>query len=684
MSKGERGGVYGRLLRNHNFRLFFFSSMVSSLGDWIGLFALITLVSSMSSSGSVLALFSLSGIMIARLLPSVFMGPVAGVLADRYDRRQLMVVTDVARGGLFIWIAFSDDVATLFALTFIVECFSAVFVASKDASVPVIVDRSQLQEANQLNLFVTYGTLPLGPLVAGVLAAFDVFARWLGFEADGGVRLALLLDGVTFFVAAALLAGLRLPRHGRAARTAVGDDGDSPGFVSELRTGLSFIAQRPVIRALILGVVGIFFAAGVVLALGEPLVNSELGRSESAWLFLATVVGTGLVAGILGSGLLRSLPAERVLPFTLAATGAFAALIATLSNFTVALVVGALLGVVAGVSFVLTYTLLHELTADNDDVRGKTFAALNTGARIALFGALVLGPTVAAVIGRVTVIVGSFAESWSGIRAAVLLAGLFALGVALFTGAGIRSGLRVRDPQDADGLPPLHRTRREPTGGLFIALEGVEGSGKSTQQRLLAETLEAEGRAVVTTREPGGSPLAERVRELLLDSSTGAPHARTEALLYAAARSEHAHTTIGPALAAGHVVVTDRYLHSSLAYQGDGRSLGREQVERLNRFAIAGLVPDVVVLLRVDVERGLRRVDARAPRDRVEAEGMDFHRRVERAYEELADEDRGRFVVVDAEADVEEVARRVRAGLEPWLPMHRGEHAAADVSAGRS
>ena len=669
-----RGSAYRRLRSNHNFRLFFASSLVSSLGDWIGLFALITLVGTLSGSGSTLGLFSLSGVMTAKLLPTLFMGPVAGVLADRYDRKRLMVVTDIARGALFAWIAFSSDLTALFALTFIVECFSSLFVASKDASVPIIVERSDLQEANQLNLFVTYGTLPLGPLVAGVLAAIDALATSLGFDASGGVRLALLLNAATFFVAAALLSGLRLPRHGRAARMTDDDLDQQSGFVAELKEGLSFIAQRPVIRSLILGIVGIFFAAGVVLALGQTLVTRELGRPDSDWLFLASVVGAGLVAGILLSGLLRRLAPARVLPFTLGGAGAFAVVIATLSDFTLALAVGAALGLVAGVSFVLAYTLLHQLTAENDDLRGKTFAALNTGARLALFSSLVLGPALAAVIGRVTVIVGSFAESWSGTRAALLLAGLFAFSAALGTGAGIRRSSRLDGRDELEVALPPDLGSREPGHGVFIVLEGVEGSGKSTQQRLLVERLRDEGYDVLATREPGGTPIAEQVRDLLLDPTLPAVHARTEALLYAAARSEHAHATIAPALADGRVVVCDRYLHSSLAYQGSGRELGRDGVGRINNWAVDGIVPDVVILLQLDAEEGLRRVDARARhrqgagRDRLEREALEFHHRVGEAYSELARHDPGRFIVVAADAEPEVVAERVRSQLGPWLP----------------
>jgi dTMP kinase len=197
--------------------------------------------------------------------------------------------------------------------------------------------------------------------------------------------------------------------------------------------------------------------------------------------------------------------------------------------------------------------------------------------------------------------------------------------------------------------------------GRLIAFEGVEGSGKSTQLELLRQALEGRDIEVVVTREPGGTP---RVRALLLDPGVELD-ARAEALLFAAARAELVAEVIRPALERGAVVLCDRYLDSSLAYQGVARGLGRGPVEEVNRFATGGLLPDLVVLLDLDPADGLgRRAGAL---DRIEAQDLGFHRRVRQAFCDLAAADPGRFAVVDAAAPVGKVADRVRAAVLPLL-----------------
>jgi dTMP kinase len=199
-----------------------------------------------------------------------------------------------------------------------------------------------------------------------------------------------------------------------------------------------------------------------------------------------------------------------------------------------------------------------------------------------------------------------------------------------------------------------------PSRGRLIAFEGVEGAGKSTQLELLRQALEKAGHRVVTTREPGGTPVGEQVRSILLDRASTL-HPRAEALLFAAARAQLVEQVIRPALERGEVVLCDRYLHSSLAYQGAARGLGQEPIAAINRFATAGLVPDLVVLLALDPATGLAR--GRGSRDRIEGQDLEFHRKVAQGFLDLAAADPERFVVVDAARPPDRVAAEVRAAV---------------------
>lgn len=198
--------------------------------------------------------------------------------------------------------------------------------------------------------------------------------------------------------------------------------------------------------------------------------------------------------------------------------------------------------------------------------------------------------------------------------------------------------------------------------GRFVALEGGDFTGKSTQARLLAEALGA-----LLTREPGGTPLGERIRDLLLDPLHEEMTDRAEALLYAAARAQHVAEVIEPALAAGRHVVTDRFLHSSLAYQGVGRGLDLDAVRSLSAFAVDGTWPDLVVLIEVPPE--VRRARAAATPDRLEQAGDEFHARVAEAFAAFAADDPARWVVVDGSGPVEEVAAAVLAAVTGRLGL---------------
>ncbi|QKJ21094.1 dTMP kinase [Microbacterium hominis] len=203
--------------------------------------------------------------------------------------------------------------------------------------------------------------------------------------------------------------------------------------------------------------------------------------------------------------------------------------------------------------------------------------------------------------------------------------------------------------------------------GVFVTFEGGDGSGKTTQSALLEDWLEDAGRTVVRTREPGGTEVGRLVREIVLHHR-GDIAPRAEALLYAADRAHHIETVVRPALQRGEVVIQDRYLDSSVAYQGAGRVLGRDEVRRLSLWAAGGLLPDLTVLLDLDPEVARERLTADdKPFDRLEAEKHDFHTRVRAEYLSLAEAEPERFLVLDATLPESELAHAVRERLGALL-----------------
>ena len=190
-------------------------------------------------------------------------------------------------------------------------------------------------------------------------------------------------------------------------------------------------------------------------------------------------------------------------------------------------------------------------------------------------------------------------------------------------------------------------------------MEGPDGCGKTTQANLLEQSLRQLGFDLVRTREPGGCPISEKIRQIILDTENAEMCGTCEALLYAASRAQHVHQVIRPAVEAGKVVLSDRFVDSSVAYQGGGRAMGVDMIRQINEPAVDGMLPDATVYLAIDHTTAMnRRLSASRP-DRLEMESGAFHGRVQTAYEELINRDRQRFIVVSGDQPVEEIARQV-------------------------
>jgi dTMP kinase len=358
----------------------------------------------------------------------------------------------------------------------------------------------------------------------------------------------------------------------------------------------------------------------------------------------------------------------------LAAAGTLFVL-AAMPNLAWAAVFAVWLGAFCGLAWVSGYTLLQENVVD--EFRGRTFASLNTLSRSVLFISLASFSALAQALQSFAAwafdgaqfYVGGQRFDLSGTRLALWVAGLFVVGAALNT-RRLLSRYRLSRPVPLTLVPKL---KRPPATGLFIAFEGVEGAGKGTQIERAERYLSDQGLDVLVTREPGGTRAGELIRELVLDPETGKLDARAEAMLFAASRAQTVANVIRPALAEGRIVICDRYVDSSLAYQGWARGLGESDVLSLNVWATQGLFPDLVILLHIEPERGMARSDE--PPDRMELEGQGFLAKVADAYLRIAEEHPERFVVVDADRGPALVFDSVRQALDKAIRDHGDHHA---------
>lgn len=648
------------------FRKLWVAFSLSSLGDWLSVLALTSFASLVTADAGYQAqTFAVGGVLILKMLPTLLLGPFAGAIADRFDRRRMMVAGDLIRGGLFISIPLVGELRWVFIATFLSECVALFWMPAKEATIPNIVPRERLESANQLNLFATYGSAPVAAGVFAVLSALsDALSTSVPFFGENPVGLALYINAATFLVAAATVFMLReLPwRVGRGEQQA-----QQLSVLGAVIAGWNFVRRTRLVRGLIIGVLGAFAAGGAVIGVARVYVDA-LGGGNAAYGVLFGAVFLGMAFGMfLGPRILADFSRRRLFGMAIVAAGLALALVAIIQNLIIVVLMTCGLGAFAGVAWVIGYTLIG--LEVEDGMRGRTFAFMQSLVKIDLLLVLAVVPFVAGAIGTHAVSLGGGTEvRLDGTNVVLLLAALLACAVGLtaYHQMDDRRGISLWRDLTASARGEPYRPLQEKAPGVFIAFEGGEGSGKTTQVRALAVWLRDQGFEVVTTREPGATRAGMRLRAIVLDQSHEDLSPRAEALIYAADRAEHVDNVIRPALKRGAVVLTDRFVDSTLAYQGAGRRLPMDEMARLNRYATGGLVPDLTVLLDLPAEVGLERFGS--PADRMESEPADFHERVSREFRALAERDPQRYLVVDATLPVEDVARRVQERLRPLLP----------------
>ncbi len=293
-----------------------------------------------------------------------------------------------------------------------------------------------------------------------------------------------------------------------------------------------------------------------------------------------------------------------------------------------------------------------------NEVRGRTFAFVQSLIRVTLVGVLAVSPLIAAAVGRHDFDFKKAHISYNGASITILIAGAVALIIGIVSYKQMKDRPKISLWSDiASALRgELGSITGATTKGLFIAFEGGEGSGKSTQTKLLKDWLEEEGHSVVLSREPGGTPLGKDLRKILLGHETGDISPRAEALLYAADRANHVYAVIRPALEAGDIVITDRYFDSSIAYQGAGRVLEPGEVARISRWATESLFPTLTIILDVSAEIGLSRLKKK---DRLESEPLAFHERIRQEFLQIALLDPERYLVLDGHMSIEDIHKAI-------------------------
>ena len=644
--RGTRPATFKDLITAPAFSKLLIAQTVSSFGDWVGFVAVTALVA--TKGGEAGGAYAIAGVMAARMLPALLFGPVAGAFVDRFNRKTLMITADVSRGALYALMPFLGPLWAIYIVSFAIECFSLLWTPARDASLPNLVPRRQLGNANSLGLITTYATLPLGGLVFAFLSGGSDLVPWLS---SNPAFLALWLDAFTFGLSALLVSRIAIPRPIPTSFARM----DLSHFGRDIADGIRFLREDSLASSMTLGIVSAFTAVGAVLALG-PVFARSLGAGDPGWGILVTSFGAGMGIGMATSNkAVEFVEREYVFVWSIMAAAATLLVLAAMAGIGLAAVITVVLGAFCGSAWVSGYVLLQENVTD--EFRGRTFGALTVLSRLGLFLSLTVFPLLAGAIGSHTLTIGERTFDLSGTRAALMVAGLG----ALLAGAVTRRRLRRFRVGRQTPLALVPKLKRPPTSGLFVAFEGVEGSGKGTQIRLAQEWLEEQGVEVLVTREPGGTPVGEELRKVLLDHATGHIEPKTEALLFAASRAQHVASVIRPALAEGRVVICDRYIDSSLAYQGSARGLGEQDVLTLNVWATQGLFPDLVLLLHLEPEAGLLR-SLEEP-DRIELEGQDFHAKVADAYLRMAEEHPERFVVVDADRPPEQVHEQVIEAL---------------------
>ncbi|QRP50509.1 thymidylate kinase [Amycolatopsis sp. FDAARGOS 1241] len=660
-----------RVLAIKPFRRLWGVTYLCSVADWLNLLALTSLSTKLLDNYTAQN-FAFVGVVLTNLLPGLLFAPVGGLLADRFDRRKVMVVCDFLRCGFLLSIAIVGAPWWLFVANFLVGCCSIMWIPSKDAAVPNLLRRpDQVETANQLGMVMTYGLAVITAAGANalILGANTTFHLFQGATADLYIaKIVVVINGLLYLTSGILIA-TRIPElslrdvHRLPDQKVKKAHEEKFGLGDMVRDGIRFVKSTPLVRGLLIGAFGAFAAGGAVVASAKPY-SSSLLAGDAAFNLLVLAVFLGLATGMaISPKLARRLPHDRLFGLSIVVAGLSLVIIALSPHLAISVVAVALTGVCAGTAFLTGVTIIGSRV--EDAIRGRVNALYQSMLKIVLFGSTIITPALIGLVRPHQINVWGSPVTIDGTRPVMIGGGVLAvlLGVIAYRQMDDRRSEKIL----TDLRNALRRAPRR-VNGFLIALEGTTAINTASQAARLSRWLGTGTRPVVLAADPALDE--RRFRSLISDASLIG--ARAQALVAAAVRAELVEREIQPALDAGHVVVMERFVDSPLAQLCTVAGLDTGEVEGLADWATGRLRPDLTVLL--DADPGTREENSSV--------SMNDQWRMQHLLAEMAAADPDRYVVVDADGTDDEVAARVRtavravfvgrlSGLAPTEPAER-------------
>ncbi|MEC3979555.1 bifunctional MFS transporter/dTMP kinase [Amycolatopsis sp. H20-H5] len=646
-----------RVLAIKPFRRLWGVTYLCSVADWLNLLALTGLVTKLLDNYTAQN-FGFVGVILTQLLPGLLFAPVGGLLADRFDRRKVMIVCDLLRFGFLLSIALVGSSIWLFVGNFLVGCCSMLWIPAKDAAVPNLLRRpEQVETANQLGMVMTYGVAVITAAGANALifSVNSTFHLWTDDNASLNIAKLVVVINSLLYLTSAILIATRIPElslrdvHTKPEDKPKSAEGENLGLREMVKDGIKYVRTTPLVRGLLIGAFGAFAAGGAVIGSAKPY-SSSLQAGDAAFNLLVLAVFMGLAVGmVIAPKLARRLEHARLFGTSIVGAGLSLLLVALSPHLSVSLVTVALVGVWAGTAFLTGVTIIGSQIEDS--IRGRINAIYQSLLKLVLFGSTIIVPSLVALVKVRTVEVWGSPVTIDGTRPVMIGGALLAavLGIVAYRQMGDKS----TEPILSDLRNALRRSPRR-VNGLLIAVEGTTIIDTEHQASRLADWLRGGTRPVVLAADPA----LDDQRLALLVSGASLTGARAHALAAAAVRADIIECDVQPALTAGSVVVMERFVDSPMAHLSAVAGLDTDELEGLADWATGRLRPDITVLLDTDpgtLSPGKRKA------------GLGDQWRVQHLLSEMAAADPDRYVVVDADGTEDVVAERVQTAVRAVL-----------------